>query len=143
MNETSVDATAAYNGYRAPQRGESDELLVRTAAGSACGEYLRRYWQPIALTSEVADVPRLVKALGEELVLFRDGSGRYGLVHRQCPHRRASMEFGVCEQSGIRCCYHGWLFDVDGRILEIPGQPPNIAELVKRQTSLGAGVSGL
>ena len=60
------------------------------------------------------------------------------LVHKQCPHRRASMEFGVCEDNGIRCCYHGWLFDVDGQILEIPGQPQKIADLVKRQTSLGA-----
>jgi len=138
MNETATQNTAAYSGYSSPQRGESDELLVRTGAASACGEYLRRYWQPIALTSEVTDVPRLVRVLGEELVLFCDRSGRYGLVHKQCPHRRASMEFGVCEDNGIRCCYHGWLFDVDGQILEIPGQPQNIAELVKRQTSLGA-----
>jgi nitrite reductase/ring-hydroxylating ferredoxin subunit len=131
-------ASTAYNGYRAPQRGGSDELLVRTAAGSACGEYLRRYWQPIALTREVEDVPRLVRVLGEELVLFRDRSGRYGLVHKQCPHRRASMEFGVCEDNGIRCCYHGWLFDVDGSILEVPGQPRENAELVMQKTSLGA-----
>ena len=138
MNETAIPNTAAYSGYGTPQRGESDELLVRTGAGSACGEYLRRYWQPIALTSEVTDVPRLIRVLGEELVLFCDRSGRYGLVHKQCPHRRASMEFGVCEDNGIRCCYHGWLFDVDGQILEIPGQPQKIADLVKRQTSLGA-----
>lgn len=138
MNETAIPNTAAYSGYSTPQRGKSDELLVRTGTGSPCGEYLRRYWQPIALTSEVTDVPRLIRVLGEELVLFCDRSGRYGLVHKQCPHRRASMEFGVCEDSGIRCCYHGWLFDVDGQILEIPGQPQEIADLVKRQTSLGA-----
>ena len=138
MNETATQNTAAYSGYSAPQRGESDELLVRTGAGSACGEYLRRYWQPIALTSEVTDVPRLTRVLGEELVLFRDKSGRHGLVHKQCPHRRASMEFGVCEDNGIRCCYHGWLFDIDGSIVEIPGQPENIQQLVKGKTSLGA-----
>ncbi len=138
MNETTTDTNAGYSGYHAPQHGESDELLVRTAPGSACGEYLRRYWQPVALTHEVTDVPRLIHVLGEELVLFCDRSGRYGLVHKQCPHRRASMEFGVCEEHGIRCCYHGWLFDVDGRILEVPGQPANIAELVQRKTSLGA-----
>ena len=78
MNETAIPNTAAYSGYGTPQRGESDELLVRTGAGSACGEYLRRYWQPIALTSEVTDVPRLTQVLGEELVLFCDRSGRYG-----------------------------------------------------------------
>ena len=138
MKNATVDSSASYRGYSAPQRGASDELLVRTGAGTACGEYLRRYWQPLALTSEITDVPRLIRVLGEELVLFRDRSGRYGLVHKQCPHRRASMEFGVCEDNGIRCCYHGWLFDIDGRILEIPGQPAKVAELVQRQTSLGA-----
>ena len=138
MSEPIFNIDTGYRGYSEPQRGESDELLVRTSAGTACGEYLRRYWQPVALASEVEDVPGLIRVLGEELVLFCDKSGRYGLVHKQCPHRRASMEFGVCEQDGIRCCYHGWLFDVDGSIVEIPGQPDNIAELVKRQTRLGA-----
>jgi nitrite reductase/ring-hydroxylating ferredoxin subunit len=127
-----------YKGYSQAQRGESDEILVRTSKGTACGEYLRRYWQPVALTSEVEDVPGLARVLGEDLVLFRDKAGRYGLVHRQCPHRRASMEFGVCELDGIRCCYHGWLFDIDGSILEVPGQPDKIADLVKDKTSLGA-----
>ena len=103
MNETSVKTTDGYRGYREARRGESDELLVRTSKGTACGEYLRRYWQPVALASEVEDVPKLVKVLGEELVLFRDKAGRYGLVHKQCPHRRASMEYGVCEDNGIRC----------------------------------------
>jgi nitrite reductase/ring-hydroxylating ferredoxin subunit len=129
---------AGYQGYQQPHRGASDEILVRSGRGSACGEYLRRYWQPVALTREVEDLPRLIRVLGEELVLFRDKSGRYGLVHKQCPHRRASMEFGVCDENGIRCCYHGWLFDVDGRILEIPGQPQANAELVMQKTSLGA-----
>ena len=137
MSEAILD-TSNYCGYSEPQRGESDELLVRTAKGSACGEYLRRYWQPIALTRELEDVPQLITVMGEELVLFRDKSGNYGLVHKQCPHRRASMEFGVCEDRGIRCCYHGWLFDVDGSILEIPGQPQKNCDLVKRQTRLGA-----
>jgi len=128
----------SYQGYRRKQHGASDELLVRTGQGTACGEYLRRYWQPVALTEEVGDLPRLIRIFGEELVLFRDGSGRYGLVHKRCPHRRASMEFGVCGENGIRCCYHGWLFDVDGSILEIPGQPQAHAERVMQQTSLGA-----
>jgi len=131
-------ATKAYNGYIESHRGASDELLVRTGRGTACGEYLRRYWQPVALAAEIEDLPRLIRVLGEELVIFRDRSGRYGLVHRHCPHRRASLEFASCESNGIRCCYHGWLFDVDGRILEIPGQPDGIAELIKNKTSLGA-----
>ncbi len=131
-------AINAYTGYLEPDRGASDELLVRIGRGTACGEYLRRYWQPVALAAEIEDVPRLIRVLGEELVVFKDKSGRYGLVHRQCPHRRASLEFASCESNGIRCCYHGWLFDVDGRVLEIPGQPDGIAELIKNKTSLGA-----
>ena len=133
-----TSATKAYNGYVEPHRGASDELLVRTGRGTACGEYLRRYWQPVALAAEIEDVPRLIRVLGEELIIFRDRSDRYGLVHRHCPHRRASLEFAICESNGIRCCYHGWLFDVDGRILEIPGQPGDIAELIRNKTSLGA-----
>ena len=138
MSDQSTQTAFDYRGYTEPQRGDSDELLVRTGKGTACGEYLRRYWQPIALTSEIEDVPRLITVMGEELVLFRDKGGNYGLVHKQCPHRRASMEFGVCDERGIRCCYHGWLFDIDGSILEVPGQPENMVELVKRQTRLGA-----
>ncbi len=138
MSESRAKQGADYRGYTEPQRGDSDELLVRTQKGSACGEYLRRYWQPIALTSEISDLPKLIKVMGESLVLFKDQSGRYGLVHKQCPHRRASLEFGVCEPRGIRCCYHGWLFDLDGSILEVPGQTTEIEDLVKRQTRLGA-----
>ncbi len=138
MPDPTVSSNSGYRGYHQAQRGGSDEILVRCGQGTACGEYLRRYWQPVALASEVEDVPQLIRVLGEELVLFRDGSGRYGLVHKQCPHRRASMEFGVCEENGIRCCYHGWLFDIDGSVLEIPGQPEPLVEKVKPQATLGA-----
>ncbi|MCZ6487107.1 MAG: aromatic ring-hydroxylating dioxygenase subunit alpha, partial [Gammaproteobacteria bacterium] len=133
-----IPPTNAYRGYIEPDRGDSDELLVRTGRNTACGEYLRRYWQPVALASEIEDIPRLIRVMGEELVIFRDKSGRYGLVHKQCPHRRASMEFGTCEAGGIRCCYHGWLFDVDGTIVELPGQPEGVTELIKSNISLGA-----
>ncbi len=139
MTSSLFSPAGDYQGYHQPHRGGSDELLVRTARGTACGEYLRRYWHPVALAREVEDVPRLIRVLGEDLVLFRDKSGRYGLVHRQCPHRRASMEFAVCEEKGIRCCYHGWLFDVDGSVLEIPGQPDTMDEaLVRDKSRLGA-----
>ena len=139
MNQTEPKPVAgAYQGYQQPHRGDSDELLVRTSRSTACGEYLRRYWQPVALTSEVEDVPRLIRVMGEDLVLFRDKSARYGLVHRQCPHRRASMEFGMCDERGIRCCYHGWLFDIDGTVLEIPGQPEGSVDIIKQKSTLGA-----
>ena len=112
-----------YQGYHRTRSGEVDTELTATGPGTPCGEYLRRYWQPVAMTSELADLPLRVELLGEALVLFRDGSGQIGLVHKNCPHRRASLEFGKCEDRGIRCCYHGWLFDVDGTILETPGEP--------------------
>jgi len=83
---------------------------------------MRRFWMPVAMTEEVGELPALVKVLGEELVLFRDLSGRYGLLHKHCSHRRASLEYGIISEQGIRCCYHGWLYDVTGRILETPGE---------------------
>jgi nitrite reductase/ring-hydroxylating ferredoxin subunit len=63
--------------------------------------------------------------MGEDLVVFRDHSGTVGLLELHCPHRGTSLEFGLISQQGIRCCYHGWLFDVDGKILETPGEPPD------------------
>ena len=71
---------------------------------------------------KLAKQPLPVRILGENLVLFRTTSGKFGLVHRQCPHRNASLIFGKCEKEGIRCCYHGWLFAPDGEILETPGE---------------------
>jgi phenylpropionate dioxygenase-like ring-hydroxylating dioxygenase large terminal subunit len=65
---------------------------------------LRRFWHPAAIASEIQDLPVALRILGEDLVLFRDREGRFGLVHRRCPHRRASLEYGTREQRGIRCC---------------------------------------
>jgi nitrite reductase/ring-hydroxylating ferredoxin subunit len=112
-----------YGGYyNRPQRGE-DTLLTHVGPGTPCGEYMRRYWHPFLLSSELKDLPVAVRLLGEDLVAFRDKSGRLGLLHRHCPHRGASLEFGIPAERGIRCCYHGWHFDVDGAILDTPGEP--------------------
>jgi phenylpropionate dioxygenase-like ring-hydroxylating dioxygenase large terminal subunit len=100
-----------------------DAELTRVGPGTPSGEWLRRFWQPIALTAEVRDLPRKVSVMGEELVLFRDGSGRLGLLELHCSHRGTSLEFGRIADRGIRCCYHGWCYDVDGRILDTPGEP--------------------
>jgi phenylpropionate dioxygenase-like ring-hydroxylating dioxygenase large terminal subunit len=127
-----------YGGYHQTWVGQSDVELTRVGPGTPCGEYLRRYWHPVAITAELGERPKLIRILGEDLVLFRDKSGRTGLVHRRCPHRRASLEFGIAEEKGIRCCYHGWLFDIDGRTLEVPGQPPEIQEKVCQNVVLGA-----
>jgi nitrite reductase/ring-hydroxylating ferredoxin subunit len=127
-------------GYHQNWKGDHDHELAETGPGSVCGDYLRRYWHPVAMTQDLENRPRLIRILGEELVLFRDTSNRIGLVHKNCPHRRASLEFGKCEDRGIRCCYHGWLFDVDGTILEIPGTSGDSASTrrVMESTRLGA-----
>jgi len=103
-----------YGGYYQTWIGNSDTELTDVSPDTPCGEYLRRFWHPVALTSELGPRPKLVQVLGEDLVLFRDKSDRIGLVHRRCPHRRSSLEYGVPEERGIRCCYHGWLFGIDG-----------------------------
>jgi nitrite reductase/ring-hydroxylating ferredoxin subunit len=84
---------------------------------------LRRFWQPVCFTDELRDLPLRVRILGEDLVVFRDFRGAVGLLELHCPHRGTSLEFGLISERGIRCCYHGWLFDVDGAILETPGEP--------------------
>ena len=112
-----------YGGYYHSQVPKEDAELTRIGPGTPCGEYLRRYWQPVCYADELTDVPVALKILGEELVAFRDFSGRIGLVEAHCPHRGTSLEFGLVSERGIRCCYHGWLFDVDGTILETPGEP--------------------
>ena len=129
---------ARYRGYGARASPAPDEELVRIGPGTPCGEYLRRFWHPVALSSELADLPVAVRILGEDLVLFRDGERRIGLVHRRCPHRRASLEYGTCQARGIRCCYHGWHFDTDGTLLEAPGQTPQAQARLKRRVRLGA-----
>ena len=112
-----------FRGYRQAQPAGIDEELARVGPGTPCGEYLRCFWHPVFITSELDDLPKAIKILGEELVLFRYGGGDgIGLVHKFCPHRRASLEFGRCEDRGIRCCYHGWLFAPDGEILETPAE---------------------
>jgi phenylpropionate dioxygenase-like ring-hydroxylating dioxygenase large terminal subunit len=114
-----------FDGY--PRSGLAglapDEEITRIGPETPCGEYLRRFWMPIALTSMVGELPLKLRRMGEDLVLFRDRSGALGLLHLLCAHRNASLEFGIVEQHGIRCCYHGWLFGTDGAILETPGEP--------------------
>lgn len=101
----------------------SDAELVSVGRGTRGGELLRRYWQPVALASEVGDLPLQIRALGEDLILFRTPAGRFGLMHPRCAHRGTSLLYGKVEERGIRCCYHGWLFDPEGRCLEQPCEP--------------------
>jgi len=103
----------------------TDTLLTHTGPGTPCGDYLRRHWQPFLLANELSDLPIAVRLLGEDLVVYRDRSGDMGLLARNCLHRGASLEFGIPQTHGIRCCYHGWLFGNDGTLLETPAEPPN------------------
>jgi nitrite reductase/ring-hydroxylating ferredoxin subunit len=113
----------AYSAYHHRDRPADDEELTRVGPDTPCGEYLRCFWQPIILTTELGELPRRIRILGEDLVVFRDKRGAIGLLELHCPHRGTSLEFGLIGEKGIRCCYHGWLFDVDGTILETPGEP--------------------
>jgi nitrite reductase/ring-hydroxylating ferredoxin subunit len=115
--------------YGRPE-GEYDPDLVEVGAGTPAGELLRRYWHPVARSTEATDLPRLVRVLGEDLVLYRDLDGRPGLLEPRCCHRGTTLLYGRVETTGIRCCYHGWLFDADGRCLDQPCEPdrgPNLA----------------
>ena len=97
--------------------------LTEVRKGTPMGELLRRYWHPVGMAADASGTPRQVKALGEDLVLFRDHQGRPGLVHARCCHRGTTLHYGKTEERGIRCCYHGWLFDVEGHCLEQPCEP--------------------
>ena len=101
---------------------EKNQMLTRVGPGTPMGALLRRYWQPIAGASELGKKNPIkpIRLMGEDLVLYRDLGGRYGLVDRHCPHRRADLLCGWVEATGIRCSYHGWLFDESGRCLEQP-----------------------
>ncbi len=106
---------------------EQNERITRTGPGTPAGAFMRRYWQPAALTEELAGnrPVKPVRLLGEDLVIFKDEAGRYGLVHRHCCHRGADLAYGRLEDGGLRCPFHGWLFDVDGKCLEQPAEPPD------------------
>ncbi len=102
---------------------EQNERYTRVGAGTPCGELMRRYWHPIAASAQLPEHgTKPVRILGESLVLYRDRRGRLGLVDDKCPHRRGGMVFGIPEEAGIRCAYHGWLFDGTGRCLEQPSE---------------------
>ena len=115
----------AFNGYHTRDIPPPDPLITETGPGTPMGEYFRRFWIPVCLSEELTDLPKAIRILSEDLVAFRDKSGRVGVLHRHCSHRGTSLEYGIVSERGIRCCYHGWLFDVDGTILETPGEPPD------------------
>ena len=113
-------------------KAEHNELLTRVGPGTACGALLRRYWQPVALAEEfdpnvdpaMRQRPlKRLRILGQDLVLFRDASGVWGLLDRDCPHRGADLAFARHEGDGLRCPFHGWKFDATGRCVDTPAEP--------------------
>src|SRR5262245_44783947 len=105
---------------------EDNQLLTQVGPGKPMGEVLRRYWMPALLSSALPtpDCPAVrVKLLAEELVAFRDTQGHVGLLDEFCPHRLASLFLGRNEESGLRCVYHGWKFDVNGNCVDMPNEP--------------------
>jgi nitrite reductase/ring-hydroxylating ferredoxin subunit len=104
-----------------------NDVLTRVGRGTPMGNFMRQFWIPACLSSELeADgAPMRLMLLGERLVAFRDSSGRVGIFDHHCPHRCASLFMGRNEENGIRCAYHGWKYDVDGNCLEQPNLPPN------------------
>ncbi len=124
MTKRATFLKGEYTGYQgALDKLAVDKELTQVGPGTPGGEYLRRFWHPIAFTANLEDVPVRTRVLGEDLALFKDKSGRIGLLALNCSHRGTSLEFGIIQDRGIMCCYHGWVFDVNGKILETPGEP--------------------
>ena len=102
---------------------EENELLTQVSADKPLGQLMRCYWIPALLSEELPEPdcpPVRVRLLGEDLVAFRDSRGRVGLLEEHCAHRGTSLFFGRNEECGLRCIYHGWKYDVDGKVLETP-----------------------
>jgi phthalate 4,5-dioxygenase len=110
---------------------EENQLLCRVEGDAPMGGIMRRHWLPVCMSEEVAEPdgrPVRSRLLGEDLVVFRDSQNRLGVLGEYCLHRRASLAFGRNEQCGLRCLYHGWKFDVEGNVLDMPSEAPGAAQ---------------
>src|SRR5262245_66227580 len=108
---------------------EENELITRIGPGTPMGTTMRRYWIPALLGWELPEPdgpPVRVRLLGEDLIAFRDTRGRVGLLDEYCPHRRASLFFGRNEECGLRCVFHGWKYDADGRCVDMMNEPEEL-----------------
>ena len=124
---------------------EKNEILTRTGRETPLGEMLRRYWLPVGDSSEVTPGgrPTQVKVMGEDLVLFRDDKGQVGLLGMNCSHRLTSLAYGRVEDGGIRCPFHGWLYDVGGKCLEQPAEPVPFTDKFRHLAYLCQELGGL
>jgi 5,5'-dehydrodivanillate O-demethylase len=106
---------------------EQNERLTKVGPGTPMGSLMRRYWHPIATTTELTREPVLgVRILGEDLALYRNERGDMGLVTRRCAHRGCSLAYGIPEEQGLRCPYHGWLYNAEGQVVEMPSEPATL-----------------
>jgi phenylpropionate dioxygenase-like ring-hydroxylating dioxygenase large terminal subunit len=126
---------------------EQNDLMTRVGPGTSAGALLRNYWQPVALVDEfdgARDV-KPVSILGEKFVLFRNAKRQFGLLDRHCPHRQADLAYGRLEPDGLRCVFHGWKFDVDGKCLETPAEPKGsrLCEHIRQRSYPVAERSGI
>src|SRR5438067_4943173 len=116
---------------------EQNELLCRVEGNAPMGGIMRRHWLPVCMSEEVAErdgTPVRSRLLGEDLVAFRDSDGRLGVLSEYCLHRRASLAFGRNEECGLRCLYHGWKFDVEGNVIDMPSEAPGAAQRLGKKT---------
>jgi len=127
----------AFGGYYQNRVPKEDPEITHVGPGTPLGEYFRRFWLPVCMSSQLDGLPHKVRILGEDLVAFRDRQGRIGLLARHCCHRGASLEFGVIQERGIRCCYHGIHFDCDGTIIEVPPEKDR-GENMRKRVAQGA-----
>ena len=125
---------------------EENDLLCRVEGEAPMGGIMRRHWLPVCLSDEVAEkdgAPVRSRLLGEDLVVFRDSKNQLGVLSEYCLHRRASLAYGRNEECGLRCLYHGWKFDVDGNVVDMPSEAPGAAQrLGKKTTSYPAREAG-
>lgn len=133
---TETNPALRYSGYLNRDVPAADPELTSTNAGTPMGEYMRRSWQPVCLSEELKDLPKAIRIMGEDLVAFRAKNGEVGVVHRNCAHRGASLEYGVVTENGIRCCYHGWHYRVDGTLQDAPCEQD--ATRLKQSVAQGA-----
>src|SRR3977135_4515572 len=117
---------------------EQNELLCRVEGDATMGPIMRRHWLPVCRAAEAADkdgTPVRARLLGEDLVVFRDSQGRLGVLGEHCLHRGASLVFGRNEECGLRCLYHGWKFDVEGAVVDMPSEAPGAAARLGKKTN--------
>ena len=125
---------------------EMNQQLTQIGHGTPMGALLRRYWYPVAFTRELEEFPvKRTRLLGEDFAVFKTPNGRYGILPEACPHRKASLAYGVVEPDGLRCPYHGWMFDHSGRCIDQPAErdDTNFAERVRVEAGRAQELGGL